>query len=588
MTVHVATESRRRTAPVALLALLLCASRASTQFDELRVGHWVRAKGGHDAQGLFIAEEIELRAPEDEESMLGSASEVDAASGRFVILGQRMHVSARTEWDGVDWSTLEGARVEVEGHWRGPLKFSARSIEARRPGRDRLEGRIDAIERISDGELLVSILGQRLRTTPRTVLVHEAPVSGYAFAPPRPQDATGRMRDDDDELPGTLSLGEDIHVGGQLQWDLERRSNFDLDDAKRADREDTGLSLRSELVWEPDDDFTALLGLRAQLDVKDEQGAATTRDDKLTLTEAWGWWRSPFGGGVDIQVGRQDFDEPREWIYDENLDAVRVHAKLPGSTLELSASTVLDDGSTRDEESVNLIAYFSNDDAKRHLAAWVVDRRDGTGVSDKPIHFGVRALGDWLPDQDLWVEAAALRGYDDTQDLRGWGIDVGTTWSPPALDPAYLIVGWARGSGDDSPGDGVDESFRQTGFQDNNGKFGGVTSYRYYGELFDPELSNLDIATLGIGTRLGDRSSIDLVWHSYAQVEAATKLLDTGLKAKPDGVHRDLGDEIDLVFGTRRYEPWDVELVLGRFMPGDAFPGKDDAWIAKLQIRCRF
>ena len=50
-------------------------------------------------------------------------------------------------------------------------------------------------------------------------------------------------------------------------------------------------------------------------------------------------------------------------------------------------------------------------------------------------------------------------------------------------------MGWAWGSGDQEPQSGNNGTFRQTGFQDNNDKWSGVTSFRYYGELVDPELS---------------------------------------------------------------------------------------------------
>ena len=66
----------------------------------------------------------------------------------------------------------------------------------------------------------------------------------------------------------------------------------------------------------------------------------------------------------------------------------------------------------------------------------------------------------------------------------------------------------------------MDHAFRQTGIQDNNDKFGGVTSFKYYGELLEPELSNLHILTAGIGRRFGRRMSLDLIYHNYRQDEA--------------------------------------------------------------------
>jgi hypothetical protein len=140
----------------------------------------------------------------------------------------------------------------------------------------------------------------------------------------------------------------------------------------------------------------------------------------------------------------------------------------------------------------------------------------------------------------------------------------------------------------DRANDGTDGAFRQTGWQRNNGNLGGVTSFRYYGEVVDPELSNLGISTLGIGTRLGRDASIDLVWHEYRQDVAEGFLRQSDLDEDPDGVHRDLGREIDWIAGLRNALGSDFELVLGWFEPGDAFPDADAAWKVSLQWRYRF
>ena len=73
-----------------------------------------------------------------------------------------------------------------------------------------------------------------------------------------------------------------------------------------------------------------------------------------------------------------------------------------------------------------------------------------------------------------------------------------------------------------------------------------------------------------------------------ATYPAAPSLVRSDLRAKPDGVHRDLGWEVDLVLGSRALPATHVEAVLGRFEPGDAFPDGDPAWVARLQLRFRF
>lgn len=596
-----ATESAARLAIRLLVLTLLGGSllgdrlaaqaSAAAQLPErpgaqLQVGHWLRVKGAFDDAGRFVASAIELRDPAGEESLVGTAGPAGGA-GDFTLLGQPVMTSDRTRWDGMARDAVVGARVEVEGHWRGPRKFSARRVTGRGPGRDRLEGRVDALSRDGDAGLRLAIMGLDVRVPGDLPVEHARPVSDYALAPAVIRTAA-RGGEDDDEIAGSLALGAGLRFGGQLEWKQQRRDDQDLDDQRRDARREDGASARLQLEWEPTDDFGARLALRGAASVDREQDEPRSRENDLELAEAWGRWHDALGPGVDVQVGRQDFDDPREWIYDQNLDALRVHWRGEGLALELSASTVLADGSPADQDARNLIAYLSNGDDERHLALWVVDRRADSDPLGRPIHAGLRLLGQWLPDHELWADWSLRRGYTDTEDLRGWAVDLGTTWSPPALDPVYVVMGLARASGDDDPLDGVDHAYRQTGLQDNNGRFGGVTSFRYYGETLDPELSNLTVLTAGLGRRVGEDSSVDLVWHGYSQVERAASLTNASLKDRPMGLHRDLGAGLDLILGTRHWRPWDVELTLGVFEPGRAFLDDDRAWRAQLQMRYRF
>ena len=563
---------------------------ATGDVQTLQVGHWVRVKGLVAAPGLFTGESVEVREPRDEESLLGTVEAVGADGQDFVLLGQRVSVSARTQWDGVEPASLAGARVEVEGHWRGAGKFSARQITLRKPGRDRVEGRVDAIVPRPGGGVELQLLHLRVTLAAGAPVEAGHPLDQLPLAPGRPRQDARQVRDDDDRIEGATSLGETLSFGGQLEVQRERRHNLDLDDDQSTDRLDTGQSLRGELTWEPSDDVFALFGFRETKDVSRRTNDANERSIDGTVTELYGYWRDPLRLGFDVQAGRQDFDEPREWIHDENLDALRLLWRAEGVRLEVSASTVLTDGSPRDREYDNLLAYLSNGDWNRHLAAWVLRRTDHEGaVEDEPLHVGVRALGEWLPDQEVWLEAAWLRGQaDDGLDRRAFGFDAGSTWSPPVLEPFRLTAGFAYGSGDDDPADRVDGTFRQTGLHDNNGRFGGLTSFRYYGEVVDPELANLQVGTLALGARPREDLSLDLVWHGLRQDEAAATQTDTNLKLKPDGVHRELGHELDLVLGWRPDRDWDAELVVGTFQPGRAFPGGDRAWLVSAQVRWRF
>lgn len=179
-----------------------------------------------------------------------------------------------------------------------------------------------------------------------------------------------------------------------------------------------------------------------------------------------------------------------------------------------------------------------------------------------------------------------MSGSRGSISLGGWGLDIGTTRS--LGERWYLTAAWAFGQGDDKTSDGTDGNFRQTRMQDNNSKFGGVTSFRYYGELVDPELANMHIGTLGIGFRFTPKGSIDLVGHYYRQDKAVRKILDSDIDQKPNGIDRELGWEVDAIIGWRPVRSWDFELVVGWFRPGKAFRRNDDAWVTKLQARYRY
>ena len=184
--------------------------------------------------------------------------------------------------------------------------------------------------------------------------------------------------------------------------------------------------------------------------------------------------------------------------------------------------------------------------------------------------FGVRARGTFKLDNIgrfyYWGDLGWVNGnediidYDDTVDglrvfddverfsVSGTAFDVGATWrwETESLGEINITASFAAGAGDNNLDDNRDEAFRQTGLQDNNGKFRGVDRFRYYGELFRPELSNMQIATFSIGKEMMSGSSIELLYHNYRQLYAAAVIRDTRIEMQPLGINRDLGTELVL------------------------------------------
>ena len=94
--------------------------------------------------------------------------------------------------------------------------------------------------------------------------------------------------------------------------------------------------------------------------------------------------------------------------------------------------------------------------------------------------------------------------------------------------------------------------------------------------------------TLGVGAEIAARTSLDLVVHGYEQDAAFNRLVNSGVRKQPDGVHTDVGVETDLVLGCKALENWMFEGVVGCFTPGGAFPGGDEAWLFRVQARYQF
>ena len=552
---------------------------------ELAVGHWVEIKGELGPGDLFTASEVLLTEPDRYESLLGTVSSHSVADGELVLLGQRVTLTEKTDWSDIEPQDLTGQRVKISGRYRGPGKFSARDVRRRDPGRDRIVGRLDGVE-TRDGVLELELMRFSVVLEPEAELASEQPVGALPRIPRRwnPPQIEGRINEDD-LLRESVEIFPWLRFGGQLEFDTDSEEEFDLDPDDDEDRKDTEIAARLRLAWRLGDDVFARTEARLRSRWRDDDEDGSSDETEVRLGETWVYWRDGFGEGVDLQVGRQDFDDEREWIYDQNLDGLRLVSTGQATRTELSLSTTLGAAGRRDEGTLNLGGYFSNLDDDKHLAAWFFHRDYERSADGRMTHFGARAIGEWLDPLEVWLDVGAVAGVEDGRDVFGWGADVGGYWRPND-SPFSLIAGYAYGSGDDGSGD--DGAFRQTGLQDNNGRFGTVTSIRYYGELLDPELSNLTVFTAGLSWWFQERSTLSVIYHDYAQAEAANFLRDTELDANPTGLDTDLGSEIDLVLGSRAFPSFDIELIGGMFFPGDAFVSDEEATFVKLQLRYRF
>lgn len=379
-------------------------------------------------------------------------------------------------------------------------------------------------------------------------------------------------------------------MGAKLEMGILRRINRDLNDAKEDDRTDieSSLDLAAQLLLQTDILLFGEAHLSDQRLFRDGDGRIS-RETEVRLRRGYLLWNGfPFPS-ADLQLGRQRFSDAREWIYDENLDAVRVFFRKAPFDLELSVSTNLLDPEEPEDEIRNYILYATYLlGQKEKIALYGIARRDPTEEDRNPNFIGISWRGKAFQNQKYWLEIASLSGREGSMRLKGHGFDLGwTSRLDFPLEPSFT-VGYAFGSGDPDPADRVDRNFQQTGLQDNQGKFNGITKFKYYGELFGPELSNIMIGTAGFGIIPFKKGSLDVVYHYYSQMERANVLRDVGIKQEPSGISRDLGHEVDLVFGMKIVSALRIEILTAAFIPGKAFPNSDRAFSGEFTMRFLF
>ena len=336
------------------------------------------------------------------------------------------------------------------------------------------------------------------------------------------------------------------------------------------------------------------------------------------LGEAWLFLGSLFETPLSLQVGRQRIFDEREWWWDQEFDAVRlhfdqdrVHAQASVSDSLAPVSTDLDQQNQPEDQDmlrgfgrvmfewapkqqVGLYGLHQHDHSAAYSPGQILHKSDEDPSDGDLTWLGLSANGQrslarfgklayWLDGAYVWGDETyyKFQGKNCCRELlaknifenqvRGWGLDVGATWELPLPGRPALTLSYARGSGQRQMTQAQNTGFRQTGVQNNNGAWTGVDRFKYYGEILQPDLSNLEILSAGIGLRMLRKSSIQLAYHYSRQVEAAPFLFDSNLSADPDGNHRAIGQEWDLILGVEEWKHVRLELIGGIFRAGKAF-----------------
>lgn len=482
---------------------------------------------------------------------------------------------------------------------------------------------VEAMQQLADTSLITSNKVNKTRTEEAGITTHEKKADTIVAQRPekskKPRERNKKIvSNPDDQRPDdqftTQIFGRKLTVGGEYGLRAEQRRNYALSDIDN-DRESYRQKLELEFKYDISDQIKALVETKLTANA-DHRADRRTHMESLERGESWIDFNQPLNSeaSIGLRVGRQNFAEKREWWWDEDLDGIRVYYASPKLSYELGFAEELGGRASNqplpeDKNDIQrilgrleweyteghklaLFALNHNDQSSTPAIESVLPT-DKEDVSDAQISwYGIRASGKdkikKLGKIRYWADFAVVRGqeilldFDDINDeqievmeiteqsIRGTAFDVGLTLKSKLKGRPSFTLGLAQGSGDSNPDDNLDRSFRQTGINDNNGKFNGVDSFRYYGELLRPELSNLRISTASIGYPLRDSSSIEILYHRYDQLDASEKL-SSRLRIRPNGQQTHIGDGIDIVVGLEEWEKIELEFVGSVFRAGSAF-----------------
>ncbi|MEW5794831.1 MAG: alginate export family protein [Candidatus Zixiibacteriota bacterium] len=585
-----------------VLSLAAKARAADPEYFKLdpKTGDSFEIEGYWDSSGFFVAIDIE-RLPEPRRPKLrGPIQSVNSATRTFVVFGRTLSVDDKTEFlqeEGKKSSFADlkaGIKVEISCSVSDDRTWHARKIRTFDVKESsKIKGTVTAVSMD--------------RNPPDSIVIHDLVV--LLTTDTDVNDPSSKIEEKESELfqelSGSSALGmsdgvivnKNVHLSAEYRQDLLSESDYDLSSTFDSDESNTQFDFRARALgfWTPQIGTHAEFRLRKRVLFMHEHDRFPDYA-KVQVIELYALLRNFVVPGLAFKIGRQEFDDRREWLFDTYMDAARVYYYgVPGIVVQAAYIDHIHPISTKYDTWRDVYAKIDLEITDVNVvSAVVISRTDSDELRNRePVWWGGRYHGE-VSYLEPWLDAAVIKGTDKGRDLDAWAVDAGTVvrFPVPDLEPT-LTISYAVGSGDDNRGDDIDHRFRQTGYEDNFDKAGGVVDFPYYGSVLNPELSNLKITTVGAGIQPVKGGSIDVIYHVYSQHFADDDMKGTDLVAPPalpNGDSPDLGSALDIILGSPKL--WDhlrLSAVIGFLYPGPGFePRNQTATQWKLNARVGF
>jgi len=558
----------------------------------------VEVKGFWDTSGVFVATDIEELPKKRLPKLRGEIQKIDKDAKTITMYGRQIKIEDRTQFlETVDEeftidNLQEGKRVEISCKVGGDGAWKARKIKVKLiKESNKIKGTLTGISVDGNPPDTLEIFGLLIILNRETDVNEPAGSTGaiekYLFDELAYEDAESNS--------GGFTINRKLHFSIDYRHGFTGETDYDLSDRFRSDHNETEPQIRLELASYLNERFRtfARLRIRKKFFLNSDRQNPPSEDLDVRISQLYFLARNSGVTGLAIQVGRQKFDEPREWLFDEYLDAIRIYYyALQPVVFETALIHSVFPLKEKYETWIDIFGQISwHFNRKSRLRGYVLLRKDSDESRNRePVWFGAGCYANIQPLFKPWLELALLRGEDKSEKQRASALDVGATFK--VMDNIFvpsITVSYAIGSGDETGGDGISNEFRQTGYEDNVDYFGGVNTMHYYGEVLDPELSNLKVLTLGLSFKPIENGSVEVIYHSYRQNHADDKLRGELVDptGNPSGINDDIGWELDFVIGlSNLWQRVDLSWVYGLFYPGQAFnPYMEVASLNKLNLK---
>ena len=592
-------------------AILIILASFSAIFGQELLGERLKVTVIHNG-GQLVANRIQFRDNDKEPNKItinGCISDVAFRDRKLFIGPAAIVLSKETHFQDLQPEDLQpGKSISVRGIFENAGELFATSIEKESSEGAAIEiiGEVSQSQSLKNGDLQLVIMGMPI-TIPMAVYYR----------------GTSLIRHPDDKRPEqqfTVPLfGKPLVIGGEIGSKSGFDGDFKLNRAEQDDKLDMENAIELEMFYRFSRNASLFLETKSNREwLLYEEGGESSVTSEVERGESWLLWGNIAGTPLSVQIGRQNFREDREWWWDRDLDAIRFYIATRKFYLEMGLAREIAPLAFNqrkiepDKEKITrVISRMGLQFTRNHqFDLFFLAQHD---YSDRPFIGNIIAAGreddidasmGWLGarfsgnldfeivgDAEYWVDIAGMGGqvrnyeFDDveiedeeqlvvaersTANAVGWAMDLGMSWQTPLpLSPTFT-ASYAIGSGDDNPTDKWDRNFRQTGLHDNNNRYNGVDRFRYYGELFRPELSNISIFSFSAGFPMLKSSSLEFLYHRYVQVVASEELAGK-IKADPNGIDRELGWELDAVFGIEEWKRLELEVLGAIYRSGAAF-----------------